>query len=679
MKAIILAGGFGTRLRSVAPDIPKPMIHVASKPFLEYQIRLLKEHGVKEIIIAVHHLADQIKSYFGNGQRWAVDITYSEEEVPLGTAGAIKKAEKYIDNTFLVLNGDSYSNLDLQKLIDFHKAKRSTSTIVLTKSSDSSHYGNVVLQEEKITGFVEKKESPSLDNSINAGIYVFEPRIFDYIPADKKVSLEEEVFPKLAKEGELWGFNHQGYFMDVGRPETFSKFKQDVLNTAVLKENNNVRDAMNQMAKSGIQITLITDDQRKLLGVLTDRLMKLYLLKGGNLDDSLSKAMVRDPQIGRTSDSQEKRQEALKAGLKHLPIIDEQGKLVDVEFFSERIKRESFPIVRGRAPLRVSFAGGGTDLPQFFEKYGGIVINATIDKYCYATLVKRADSRIHINSDLGEELIIDSQKDLIYNSKFDLIKAIINIMKPDFGFELYLYNDIPPGRGLGSSATLAVLIISLISSLQEIQYDDYKIAEIAFKAEREELKIKGGWQDQYAAVTGGFNFMEFSGEKTLIYPLKLKEEVINELNEHLTLCYVGQSHFSGDQHKEQEAQFSRDEEKITKVQEQHKNIAVQIKDSLLKNELESLGSLLHESWESKKKLSPVISNTKINEIYETGIKNGAYGGRLLGSGGGGYILFFHSPTKRNQLTRALSNASGEIMPFNFEFQGTKIWPVKSKT
>ena len=366
------------------------------------------------------------------------------------------------------------------------------------------------------------------------------------------------------------------------------------------------------------------------------------------------------------------------SGVNHLPVLDAEGIIKDVEFRIEKTKSETFPILRGRAPFRISFAGGGTDLEHFFKKYGGVVISATIDKYCYATIIKRADSKIVINSDFGGEAIINSKKDLIYNNHFDIIKAIINITKPDFGFELYLHNDIPPGRGLGSSASLAVLVISLISRLQDRHYDDYKIAELAHEAEHKELAIKGGWQDQYAAITGGFNFMEFNNDKTIIYPLRLKDDTINELSEHMALCYVGKSHFSAEQHAHQESTFMENEEEIVKIQEEHKKIAIKIRDALLTNELEDVGRYLDESWKNKKKLSGSMSNPKIDLLYETGLKNGAYGGRLLGSGGGGYLLFFYAPTKRNQLVNALKEYGGEIVDFNFEFSGAKIWAVKGK-
>jgi len=616
MKALILAGGFGTRLGDITREIPKPMVSIVGKPFLEHQINFLKENGVTEVILAVHYMADKIKSYFGNGMRWGITITYSEEEFPLGTAGAIKNAEKYIGETFIVLNGDSYSHIDLKKLIDFHKEGGSLGTIGITKVKDTSQSGKVSISNNKIIEFNEK--SSIGEGLINSGIYIFEPKIFDYIEQNKNVSLEKDILPKLIKEELLCGYLYEDYFMDIGKPETYKQFKKDVLNTLCLKENNSVKDALEKISKSEINILLVVDDNKKLLGVLTDRIIKRFLLSGGEINDKITKAMVFHPITATANDSEERLEELISGGINSLPIIDNEGKIFDIKFKSDNFSKENYPILRGKAPLRISFAGGGTDLPYFFDKYGGAVINATIDKYCHATIVKRADKKIIIDSDITKEkdIIVSSIDNLKYGGKFDLIKAIIKIINPDFGFELYLYNDVPPGRGLGSSASLAVLVISLINSLQGIRCSDYQIAEIAYKAEREELKIKGGWQDQYAAVTGGFSFMEFNSDKNIVYPLRLKEDIIYELNSHLLLSYVGKDHSSGDVHKNQEKSFIENEQEIVDILKDIKNKAIEIRDALLTNNLSKIGPLLHESWLNKRKLDRGISNPRIDEIYE---------------------------------------------------------------
>ena len=678
MKAIILAGGFGTRLKSILGDIPKHMIMIAGKPFLEYQIMFLKKQGINEIILAVHHMSNKIKSYFGNGSRLGVDIIYSEEETPLGTGGAIKNAQRYIDDTFLVLNGDSYSQIDIQKFLEFHRSKNSISTISIMKTNDSENYGNIILDGSKITDFSEKKESTG--GFANSGVYILEPSIFKYIEHNKNISLEKEIFPNLAKAGLMQGYFYNGYFMDIGRPETYNQFKKDVIDTLFLSERNKIREAIQRISESRIDVILVVDENKKFLGILNDQLIKEFILKGGNVDDNVGMAIRKDHVTAKINDDPKKISDILISGINPLPILDDNGRVNTIEFLEEKIKAENFPIVRGKAPLRISFAGGGTDIPYFFDKYGGAVVSATIDKYCYATIVKRADKKIIIDSDITPELdvLVESIDTLKYDGKFDIIKAVINITRPDFGFELYLHNDIPPGRGLGSSASFAVLIVSLLNQLMDSRYNDYKIAEIAHRAEREELKIKGGWQDQFAAVSGGFIFIEFGAEKTIVYPLRLKEEIINELQSHLLLCYVGKSHSSTEIHQVQENSFIANEESVTLNLNNLKKMAIEVRDYLLTGHLEEFGRLFHNSWEIKKRLASSNTNEDIERLYKIGLKNGAYGGRLLGAGNGGYLLFFHQPKKRNQLKKSLESEGGEVTSFNFEFNGTKIWQVKEK-
>jgi len=649
------------------------MASIAGKPFLEHQIRSLRKQGIEDIILAVHHRADMIKSHFGDGSRWGLNITYSEEEIPLGTAGAIKKAEKYIDDTFFVLNGDSYSEMDLKDFLKFHETKKSEVTMSLIKSPvDSLHYGNVIMEENKIVEFSEKVNKQS--KLVNGGVYLFEPIIFDLIKPDKKISLEENIFPKLAKEKKLFGYPHSKYFIDIGRPETYSKFKKDFLESITLSSKNTIREAIKKIKENETSFIAVKDDKKKFKGILTERIIMNYLInEDSDPSEKVGEICVEPHEIIREGVDDEKISEKLAKGVKHLPIINEKNELIDIKFRSEEIKKNLFPIVRGRSPLRISFSGGGTDLPYFFEKYGGIVISSTIDKYCHATATKRADSKIIIESDLSKKEIILDIGNLEYDGEFDLIKSVFTVMKPDFGVDLYLHNDVPPGRGLGSSASLSVLVAKLISQLQGIKYSEDKLAKIAFEAEHDELKIKGGWQDQYAAVTGGFNFMEFSKDKTIIYPLKLKEEVINEFNSHLLLCYVGKSHFSGEQMGDREEIFLKNEEKSVVKFNKLKENAIEIKDCLLTGKLNKIGGLLHDAWENKRKLSDKVSNPRIDELYSSGIKNGAYGGKLLGSGGGGYILFFYSPKRRNQLVKSLKDIGGEIMDFNFESEGAKTW------
>ena len=223
MKAVILAGGAGKRLRSIVHDRPKPMATIATKPFLEFQISLLKKYNITDIILCVGYLYDHIINYFKNGYNWNVNIHYSIEEHALGTAGAIKNAARYLNDPFLVLNGDTFYELDISNFIHFHKQKSVTDTnyfgiIALTKVKELAEYGVVkVDSNDRIKSFYEKPLEESSDNYINAGIYLLDPKILNIIAATNKVSIEKETFPSALKSGySIFGFRSEGFFVDIG-------------------------------------------------------------------------------------------------------------------------------------------------------------------------------------------------------------------------------------------------------------------------------------------------------------------------------------------------------------------------------------------------------------------------------------------------------------------------------
>jgi NDP-sugar pyrophosphorylase family protein len=231
MQALILAGGLGTRLRSVVNDKPKPMAAVSDKPFIEYQIEFLKRYDLSHLILCVGYLYEQIQDYFGNGEKWGIRIDYSIEKELLGTAGALKQAQPFIDGTFLVLNGDTYFDIDLKNLINFHQRKNAEhngiGTLALTERQDAQNYGAVTIDaEHKILRFEEKSERTEASKLINAGIYVLEPGILQHIPPAQKVSLEKETFPLLLNQGHrLFGYETTGYFVDIGTPAGYQGFQ----------------------------------------------------------------------------------------------------------------------------------------------------------------------------------------------------------------------------------------------------------------------------------------------------------------------------------------------------------------------------------------------------------------------------------------------------------------------
>jgi D-glycero-alpha-D-manno-heptose 1-phosphate guanylyltransferase len=224
MKAIILAGGVGTRLKSVITDIPKPMAPVQGKPFLEYLIYQLKNWGYRDIVLSVGYLKDNIISYFGDGKPWGVSIEYSKEDLPLGTGGAIREAmSKYKDTTYLVLNGDSFYNIDFESLWNFHRVKSARASMAIASVEDASRYGSVTMNDfSEVISFGEKEDKTK--GTINAGIYILTRSVLDNMPPGT-ISFEKEILPQLIQKG-LFGSIQQGFFIDIGVPDDYNKFKE---------------------------------------------------------------------------------------------------------------------------------------------------------------------------------------------------------------------------------------------------------------------------------------------------------------------------------------------------------------------------------------------------------------------------------------------------------------------
>ncbi len=232
MKAVILVGGEATRLLPLTCNTPKAMVPVLNTPFLEYVIHYLSEHQVRDIILAQRNLSQPIKSYFGNGSQFGVRLSYTVEDAPLGTAGAVKNAEKYLDDTFLVLNGDIFTDLDIAAMIGFHQERKAKVTIALTPVDNPTSYGLIETSaQSRVTRFLEKPEwSEVTTNMINAGTYVIEPDILNHIPAQVNFSFERELFPLLLARGEaVYAYPSVAYWIDIGTPEKYLRLHRDLL------------------------------------------------------------------------------------------------------------------------------------------------------------------------------------------------------------------------------------------------------------------------------------------------------------------------------------------------------------------------------------------------------------------------------------------------------------------
>ena len=218
-KAILLVGGRGTRLKPLTDKTPKALLKVQGKTITEHLFDLLKKYGIRDVILCIGYLKDKIKDYFGDGSNIGVNITYVEEDEPLGTAGPLKLARKHLKDSFIVSNGDELKNINIPRMFRLHKRKNALATIALTTVDDPSHYGVARLDGSRIIEFVEKPTNPP-SNLINAGFYILEPEVIDMIPNEFSM-LEKDVFPKLAKLGRLRGFPFAGQWFDIGNIERY--------------------------------------------------------------------------------------------------------------------------------------------------------------------------------------------------------------------------------------------------------------------------------------------------------------------------------------------------------------------------------------------------------------------------------------------------------------------------
>jgi mannose-1-phosphate guanylyltransferase len=232
MKALILIGGFGTRLEPLTLTTPKAMVPVLNIPFLEMLIERLKHYGIGEVVLSMGHLHDSILAYFNNGSRFGIRIYYAVEDRPLGTGGGIKNAASYLDDTFLVINGDVFTDIDIEQMYTFHQARHALSTIALIPVTDPPQYGVIEPNPEgRVLKFLEKP-SPQMitSNMINAGLIIMEPHILDYIPANQKYSYERDLFPALLEAGQaIFGYASSAYWIDIGTPQKYFQLHDDLV------------------------------------------------------------------------------------------------------------------------------------------------------------------------------------------------------------------------------------------------------------------------------------------------------------------------------------------------------------------------------------------------------------------------------------------------------------------
>ncbi len=352
-------------------------------------------------------------------------------------------------------------------------------------------------------------------------------------------------------------------------------------------------------------------------------------------------------------------------------------------------------LIRARAPVRIDFSGGWTDVALFTEESKGFVVNAAIDIYSYAT-VKNLPNKEFLTSSYGynhRETVenravkiysadfdiyeeAEEVKCLEYNGNVDLAKAAIRQMDIKGGLEITTRSNAPAGSGLGTSASMGVALIGALSIINGKKFLPYELAEKASLIEQRELGILGGKQDHYASALGGISFMEFMGEEVKASKLKLSQDLVYELEKNLVLCYTGKSRLSGDIHQRVREAYECKEPKTRLALKNLRSIALEMKNALLEGNLQNFGHLLNDNWENQKALHPSVTNPQIDEIFDSVMANGALGGKACGAGGGGCLLFYAKSNCEHIVRKKLEESKISIIDFNFDFGGLQTWTIE---
>lgn len=326
-----------------------------------------------------------------------------------------------------------------------------------------------------------------------------------------------------------------------------------------------------------------------------------------------------------------------------------------------------------RAPMRISFGGGGTDLAAYYAKYGGVVISTAINKYFYSIITTyEADDLQIISADYRSLFRQSPYEDLFWNGDLALPRAILHHFGIRRGINLFIASEVPPGTGLGSSSAAAVTLVRAISTLGEQPMSKQQVAELASYIEIDKMGMPIGKQDQYASAFGGLNKITFSSEGVTVEPVNIARDVRQQLERRLMLFFTGSSRESTSILKHQRKSTEEGDASVLQALHNIKQVALDVQVCLEHGDLDELGRLLHYSWQEKRRLAPNLSTSFIDECYELALSSGASGGKITGAGGGGFLMLYCHETFQDAVTRILEERGLKRMNFHFDQQGATV-------
>lgn len=337
--------------------------------------------------------------------------------------------------------------------------------------------------------------------------------------------------------------------------------------------------------------------------------------------------------------------------------------------------------IRARAPLRLGLAGGGSDVSPYCDEYGGQVLNATIDKFAYASIEPSRSGLLEVvTADRENAQVVDPADWAALGDDFALHRGVYARMIRDYhggrpvAVRISTHTDAPPGSGLGSSSTLVVALVTAFAEHFRLSLGQYEIAHLAWEIERIDLGLAGGRQDQYAAAFGGFNFMEFKSDgAVVINPLRVRRSIVSELEASLLLYFGGVSRESAQIIEQQSANVRAGDAKALDATHALKEQAVLMKESLLKGNIEGMVSSLDSGWRAKQGIASSITNSDIEQAHKIAEACGMKAGKVSGAGGGGFMMMLVDPVRRMDVKRGLEALGGHVSTCHFTHEGAESW------
>tara|TARA_Y100000591_G_scaffold290460_1_gene276281 strand:- start:5087 stop:6493 length:1407 start_codon:yes stop_codon:yes gene_type:complete len=466
--------------------------------------------------------------------------------------------------------------------------------------------------------------------------------------------------------------------------------KKNIIKQITFNENEKISKVINVFNKTA-KFTeskgfgLVINKFNKCIGVITDGDIRRSLAKSKN-EKTIKKVFNKKFLFAQNSFSKTailqifEKLIYLKNYHQLLPLLNNKNKVIDLINYSDFLSEDKKPqCIRVKIPARISFVGGGTDFNEYLLKNKSYILSAAIQKFLTVSLYPRTDNKITINNHTNKKYLIFENSEKLKNYKRN--DLIINLLKNKLvnsGFDLEIFSDFEPKTGLGGSSILSLAILKVLNIFKnKDEIDDYVLINEAYKSERLDSKIKGGWQDYLSSISGGFNWIDLFQSDFYVNKLNLDKKIQLELENNLVLIRVGKRKNSGLIQEKKVISFLKNPkpkiEKFNKI----RSLSIEMKNYLIKGELNKFGLSMHKSWNLKKKLSPNSTSKKIDKIYEVCRKNGALGGKLLGAGQSGYLLLYVNSSEQFKLKMELQrkNSKLDFERINFSSDGLKYWKI----